>query len=464
MADALLSDLLADNDGPIAASEMTVSTGTSVKPPSRAWNTVGTAIEVFQGTAAAPDTSFDPTLKVSRVLRVTDAAWTGAGRFGAGLEEFGAIAGMARAEEGTDIQVTGVVGFADNASTSDAMAYLGTSSDACGILGKGIKSVNGTGCAMGGYFEGERYYDTSTFNGLQVMCRDWSSYTGGVAQAYNPGGYVSGCIWAVPGGTLDSPTGLLFGHPFGVQFEVGIAFNAQISGGKTGPVKAQSIRDDGTAVTSYMLNGTHDYGVDMRGATINNVAIALAAAHAIEWGAGNGDLGLRRSAAGVLKVTDADVGYGAIDAGQVRIAGRIVGIGCSVRKAADQVGANGNTIGKLTFDTETFDDAAFHDPAQLTRLTVPAGVTRVRIGATVSAGNVTVGSGMTLVVQKNGSAAAFDGQPTQSHNAPFALSAIACNSGPLIVVPGDYFELFLYVGDAAIDIVASQTTFWIEAC
>jgi hypothetical protein len=137
--------------------------------------------------------------------------------------------------------------------------------------------------------------------------------------------------------------------------------------------------------------------------------------------------------------------------------------GAMVRKAASQTGVSGTTIGALLFDQETYDDGGWHDNAvQPSRLTVPAGVDRVRVGGHVVLGNVTGNMAVYLTVMKNG-AASFDGACGIAASIPNIGPRLSIASGPIAASAGDYFELSLYSNDTSFDISGAETNFWIEA-
>lgn len=297
--------------GEVVAPTNAFGTGDSVKPPSRAWQSIGAVSDIRQGTAAAPNLAYNPALKVSRTLKITDASWTSSGHTGAGDDEFAAISGCALGVDGNEVQSVGVYGYAENASLTNPPGS-GTNADACGVFGKAVKSVAGQGYAMGGFFVGQRYYQEGGYNAIQLSALNWARDGAlvGIPTVYDPNGSASCGIWLVPGGFADTAVGLQFGQPFGRQWEVGIAFNANNTGGKNGPVKVTSIRDDGGSVTSYQVNGSHTYAIDTRGATLSDAALIMAAGHAISWG----DAGLKRSAAGKLQVTNGAGGTGTFDA------------------------------------------------------------------------------------------------------------------------------------------------------
>lgn len=138
--------------------------------------------------------------------------------------------------------------------------------------------------------------------------------------------------------------------------------------------------------------------------------------------------------------------------------------GAMVKPAADITAVDYTGGVSLGFDGEVYDNGGWHDNAtNNSRLTVPAGVSYVQAGATVTVGNGTAGADMTLIIRKNG-ATSYDGVALQSADATAAGSNISACTGPVAVVAGDYFEAaFFYSTDASIDITAARTNFWIRA-
>lgn len=138
--------------------------------------------------------------------------------------------------------------------------------------------------------------------------------------------------------------------------------------------------------------------------------------------------------------------------------------GAMVKKSADQTGANYTTATALAFDAETYDDGGWHDNAvNNTRLTVPSGVTRVDIAATVRLVNVTAGLTGIIEVRKNGSADFNGFIGIHQLSAFVSRSMNICGIG-IPCAAGDYFELFLQVEtDTSVDVIAVRTTFSIRA-
>ena len=137
--------------------------------------------------------------------------------------------------------------------------------------------------------------------------------------------------------------------------------------------------------------------------------------------------------------------------------------GAMVKKSTDQTGANYTTPTAIAWDAEVYDTNAIHDTAtNNTRLTIPAGVSRVQLGCTLTLGNVGNPSLSVLWLKKNGSAS-FDGfcglDKIGTGNPDPNLT---CTSGPIAVTEGDYFEWQLYCDDSSISVVAAQSNAWMR--
>jgi hypothetical protein len=128
-----------------------------------------------------------------------------------------------------------------------------------------------------------------------------------------------------------------------------------------------------------------------------------------------------------------------------------------VQKSAAQ--ALSTTESALTWNTEIADTDSWHDNViNNSRLTVPVGVTLVRVS-----GSVQLSSGaefLSLRLRKNG--LGFNGSP-QKDNASTANNAVQqIMSGPLEVVGGDYFELWGQTSGATNAASSLHTWFQIE--
>jgi len=139
--------------------------------------------------------------------------------------------------------------------------------------------------------------------------------------------------------------------------------------------------------------------------------------------------------------------------------------GALVKKAADQTGANYTAGAAIAWDSETggYDTDSIHDNAtNNSRLTVPSGVTCVRISAGVSLNNHTANKYCAIYTKKNGSLS-FLGhtEAYQQVNVPYPSLNV---SSPIMpVTAGDYFEVWLLAEtDTSIDITAASSWFAME--
>ncbi|HZS14881.1 MAG TPA: hypothetical protein VFC09_09810 [Candidatus Dormibacteraeota bacterium] len=189
------------------------------------------------GTAAAPDTTTNPTVKVNRTISLLVGQVTGDG-----AEQAAAFSALASGTATNQVQPVGVRGGADNAGSSDAT----------GVYGEGRST--GTGKGIGGFFNGQALSPTcQPSNGAQVNVKnntgaDWN---------VNAAGFSGGGIWLTTNGSNLGGAAIEIGNGFGQQFDVGLHANSTISGGFTGGVKSAFVRDDSTAATSILINGTH---------------------------------------------------------------------------------------------------------------------------------------------------------------------------------------------------------------
>lgn len=136
--------------------------------------------------------------------------------------------------------------------------------------------------------------------------------------------------------------------------------------------------------------------------------------------------------------------------------------GALAYKTADQTAANYTSATAIAWDAEDHDTDSIHDNVtNNTRLTVPAGVTRVRIGAIVELSSVTADMYAILTALKN--AAAFVGGPRTAQEVGATTPALTFSSPALTVVAGDYFEVTLLVEtDTSITVESERSCFWME--
>lgn len=116
----------------------------------------------------------------------------------------------------------------------------------------------------------------------------------------------------------------------------------------------------------------------------------------------------------------------------------------------------------VVFDAEVYDTSGIHDNAvNNTRLTVPAGASKVRLTAQATLDNVTANEWVYLAVDKNGSATWVG---TAQSAATLSNTAVRLNAvSPVVeVVPGDFFQMRIYIAlDTAVT-VSTTTTFAME--
>lgn len=137
-----------------------------------------------------------------------------------------------------------------------------------------------------------------------------------------------------------------------------------------------------------------------------------------------------------------------------------------VRKAADQTTADYTAAPAVAWDQEVYDDGGWHDNSVAnTRLTVPSGITRCRVGGNVFITDLAATDRVIAFLRKGGSSS-FDGFTGNLFWHGSATSgSVSVASGPIPVTAGDYFELYLFITtDNSVTIVAAQSNFWAEAC
>jgi hypothetical protein len=438
-----------------AASAASVSlpnlgTGSEVNIWSNA--TEGASISAVQGSAGTRDGTFNPPIKASRILEVTQASTNGVVT-GDGSENFAAIHGAVQGATNCQVQAVGVAGFAANVCATDPGTVADQNPDACGIYGVGRVNSGGVGVGIGAFFRGQRDGSTGYYTGVEIQT--YNGHT--VATTYSSTAFTSSAIWMNAVGNEDTAVGLLFGQPFGRQFDYGIAANRQVSGGKTGGIKTALIYDESSATWSYKIAGSKTGGIDTTGATFSgNFALSMANGHLAGWG----DVALSRGSAGRVKVTDASSGYGELDAGGLLVGGkRVARYAAKATKASNQTAVDFTAGVMVTWDTDSFDDGAWHSTSTNTsRMTVPADVDRVRIGACVRLSGVTSGSPVTMTLVKNGATTVASNLTSTTTTTPSVSIATmdACTAG-------DYYEVNIYVNDSSADITAAGSNFWIEA-
>jgi hypothetical protein len=138
--------------------------------------------------------------------------------------------------------------------------------------------------------------------------------------------------------------------------------------------------------------------------------------------------------------------------------------GALVRKAADQTGANFSAGAAVSWDSETggYDTNAIHDNStNPSRLTVPSGVTKVRLQAQIYLTSVTSSVPVQFYLMKNGSTN-FVGFTGNYVSVSDASSTMNISSPVLPVTSGDYFEAAVYTTDSSVTVKNEYSWFSIE--
>ncbi len=138
--------------------------------------------------------------------------------------------------------------------------------------------------------------------------------------------------------------------------------------------------------------------------------------------------------------------------------------GALVTEAADDTSQNYTTLTTLTWDTDTYDTDDIHDTSTNTeRLTVPSGVTFVRLSGNVRVTSNTNDNWVFIGVAKNGGATGeFSGSGGTFNEVGSSVSVTNCTTAIVPVIGGDYFELDIQAQDSSLTRDASQSWFAME--
>lgn len=123
--------------------------------------------------------------------------------------------------------------------------------------------------------------------------------------------------------------------------------------------------------------------------------------------------------------------------------------GARVGKSATEVSGAGLTV---DWETEDYDTDAIHDPAANTRLTVPPGVTKVRLTTGMTTSTPSTGA-MQMNIIKN--AESVPGQARGSRSAFTGTEGVGATTPVLEVVAGDFFEVNVFTASAGVIQIAA---------
>ena len=137
--------------------------------------------------------------------------------------------------------------------------------------------------------------------------------------------------------------------------------------------------------------------------------------------------------------------------------------GALVKPAADITALNATAGAIIAWDAEVYDTDAIHDNVtNNSRLTVPAGVSHVRLHANLQVADLLGGNFTNMSIIKNGSFN-FDGVSRAARDTAEATGYMNITSPILEVVAGDFFEVDLRVGvDTSVTITANRSSFSME--
>lgn len=209
-----------------------------LRAPYTADNPAPQKADVRDGTKASPDTAYQPTFAVSRVLNVSEASFAGAGEGG-----LPALRATAVAVEGSQGQAIGATFGGVTESSYEGAKSL---ADGLGSAHIGI-SRKGTRTGLGIFVNGRRETASGRTTGAEIVS-DNATETSESYAGTLPG---TKGIHLHPFGTADSACGLVLGHPSTATWDVGI-------GAIASSVKTAVYRDDSSALRSILVRGTHE--------------------------------------------------------------------------------------------------------------------------------------------------------------------------------------------------------------
>ncbi len=171
----------------------------------------------------------------------------------------------------------------------------------------------------------------------------------------------------------------------------------------------------------------------------------------------------------LVYVTDTDEVrvHDGIIAGGILVGSSGIGLpfkGALVTLAADETTADYTTATAVPLDAEVYDIGGWHDNStNNSRMTVPSGVSRVRLVANVSLLLTTADEWVQLEIRKNG-ATDYQGSANTFQEVGRGSDAVTVASPSLDVVETDYFEMFLKTqSDTSITVSDDISWFSIEA-
>lgn len=135
---------------------------------------------------------------------------------------------------------------------------------------------------------------------------------------------------------------------------------------------------------------------------------------------------------------------------------------CMVKNASDLTGQDYTTAAAITWDTEIIDDNGYHSGGAPSRITIPSGIARVKLGANVLLRNVSANVNSSIAIRKGGSAD-WDGAAGQDVATPGTTRLMSCVTGVVAVSATEFFEVYItQTTDTSVDVDAERSNFWLE--
>lgn len=136
--------------------------------------------------------------------------------------------------------------------------------------------------------------------------------------------------------------------------------------------------------------------------------------------------------------------------------------GAMVKKSADQTGANYSAGPVVAWDAEVYDTDSIHDTVtNNSRLTVPSGVSWVRLSGMLYVNLLTASQEISYYVQKNGTAPFTGWAGNRNDTDSTDVYSNFCTA-PISVSPGDYFETVIFTNDTSITVSEAGSWFAME--
>lgn len=134
--------------------------------------------------------------------------------------------------------------------------------------------------------------------------------------------------------------------------------------------------------------------------------------------------------------------------------------GAMVELTSDLTSINPASVFTIDWDAASYDTNSFWSATNPERLTIPSGVSKVKVGATIRVANLATGADFQLNLRVNGSVTKY--APNTSERYHDIDLGLVVSSGPLEVSAGDYITTVIYSDDTSIDVTANRCNFWIE--